>query len=200
MGRTVARYDFDAVVLAGGASRRMGGGDKTALDLGGVSLLDRALEGAAGAQQTVVVGAARPTKRDVLWTREEPSGGGPAAALASGLRLVSAPFVLALAGDLPFVTGRTVARLLAAAQPSGAVMLDDDGRVQWLLSCWPTGLLRGALGGNQAGRALHRQLAPLKPEHVAGGHEWPEWFDCDHPEDVVAAKELLNEPARRLAP
>jgi molybdenum cofactor guanylyltransferase len=199
LGRpTVARYD--AVVLAGGASRRMGGGDKTALDLGGLSLLDRALEAAAGAQQTIVVGAARPTNRDVLWTREEPAGGGPAAALASGLRLVSAPFVLALAGDLPFVTGETVVRLLGAAQPSGAVMVDDDRRVQWLLSCWPTALLRGALDGDQTGRALHRQLEPLKPAHVTGGQEWPEWFDCDHPEDVVAAKELLNEPARRLAP
>ena len=196
--RPVARYD--AVVLAGGASRRMGGGDKTALDLGGLSLLDRALQAAAGAEQTIVVGAARPTNRDVLWTREEPPGGGPAAALASGLRLVSAPFVLALAGDLPFVTGETVGRLLAAAPVSGAVMVDDDRRVQWLLSCWPAALLRGALDGDQAGRSLHRQLEPLKPAHVTGGQKWPEWFDCDHPEDVVAAKELLNEPARRLAP
>lgn len=199
MGRpAVTRYD--AVVLAGGASRRMGGGDKTALDVGGLSLLDRALEAAAGAEQTIVVGARRPTNREVMWTREEPPGGGPAAALASGLRLVTAPFVLALAGDLPFVTGETVVRLLAAAQPSGAVMLDDDGRVQWLLSCWPTALLREALGGDQAGRSLHRQLEPLKPAHLTGGEKWPEWFDCDHPEDVVAAKELLNEPARRLAP
>ena len=129
----------------------MGGGDKTALDVGGLSLLDRALEAAAGAEQTIVVGAARPTRRDVRWTREEPPGGGPAAALASGLRLVSAPFVLALAGDLPFVTGETVVRLLAAAQPSGAVMVDDDRPRPMAAQ-----LLADGVAARGAGRAIRR--------------------------------------------
>ena len=190
---------FDAVVLAGGGSRRMGGTDKTALPVGGASLLDRALLAVAGARQTVVVGAERPTATSVRWTREQPPGGGPAAGLACGLQLVASPLVVVLAGDLPFVTFESVTRLLAAARPAGAVMVDDAGRPQWLLSCWPTELLRGALPGDQEGRSLREQLRPLTPARLepAGGR--PEWFDCDEPADLVAAKELLDESAGRLA-
>ncbi len=190
---------YDAVVLAGGASRRMGGGDKTTLALGGVSLLDRTLEAVVDAEQTIVVGVPRPARREVRWTLEQPPGGGPAAALASGLSLVAAPLVVVLAGDLPFITPQTVGRLLAAASPAGSVMVDQDGRLQWLLSCWPTDLLRLALGGDQAGRSLHRQLAPLTPAAVKGAGMRPEWFDCDNPADLAAAKELLDESAGRLA-
>jgi molybdopterin-guanine dinucleotide biosynthesis protein A len=190
---------YDAVVLAGGGSRRMGGGDKTALAVGGVSLLDRALGAVADARQTVVVGDERPTARLVAWTREQPRGGGPAAALACGLSLVTSPLIVVLAGDLPFVTRETVNRLLEAARPAGAVMLDDAGRTQWLLSCWPTEIVRGALTGDQEGRSLREQLRPLTPARLepAGGR--PEWFDCDDPADLVAAKELLDGPAGRLA-
>jgi molybdopterin-guanine dinucleotide biosynthesis protein A len=190
---------FDAVVLAGGGSRRMGGGDKTALPVGGVSLLDRALLAVTDARQTVVVGVERPTAAPVRWTQEEPPGGGPAAGLARGLRMVASPLVVVLAGDLPFVTAETVARLLAAAHPAGAVMLDDAGRPQWLLSCWPAEVLRGALSGEQAGRSVREQLQGLAPARLEPGGGRPEWFDCDDPADLVAAKELLDEPARRLA-
>ncbi len=190
---------YDAVVLAGGGSRRMGGGDKTALPVGGVSLLDRALDAVADARRTIVVGPARPTGRAVVWTCEQPAGGGPAAALACGLSIVTAPLAVVLAGDLPFVTGEAVGRLLAAARPAGAVMVDSAGRLQWLLSCWPSELLREALAGDQTGRSLHAQLRPLTPARLEGAGGRPEWFDCDEPADLVAAKELLDEPAGRMA-
>ena len=78
-------------------------------------------------------------------------------------------------------------------------MVDDAGRLQWLLSCWPTGVLRSTLAGDQSGRPLHRQLAPLQPARVEGVGDRPEWFDCDGPADFAAAKELLDESAGRLA-
>jgi len=70
---------FDAIVLAGGASRRMGGGDKTALEVGGVPLLDRALEAVRAASTVVVVGPSRTvlTPLHVRWTREDRSARGP---------------------------------------------------------------------------------------------------------------------------
>ncbi len=177
----------------------MGGGDKTAMAIGGTSLLDCALAAVAGASQTIVVGSARPTIREVQWVREDPPGGGPAAALACGLGLVTAPVVMVLAGDLPFVTAETVGRLLAASADSGAVMVDDEGRLQWLLSCWPAEMLRGALMGEQAGLSLHRQLAPLSPAKVESVGRRPEWFDCDAPAQFAAAKELSDESTGRLA-
>ena len=44
------------MVLAGGAARRMGGVDKTALQIGGRTLLDRTLSAVATADPLVVVG------------------------------------------------------------------------------------------------------------------------------------------------
>lgn len=195
----LAGQSYDAVVLCGGGSRRMGGGDKTALPLGETTLLDRVLAAAAGAGQTIVVGSARATTRPVRWTREQPPGGGPAAALSCGLSLVTAPLVVVLAGDLPFVTPGTVSRLLAAARPDGVVMVDDAGRLQWLLSCWPSELLRAVLLGDQAGRSLHEQLRSLTPASLTAAAGRPEWFDCDDPASLVAAKELLDEPTGHVA-
>ncbi|MEU6735450.1 DUF6457 domain-containing protein [Streptomyces physcomitrii] len=81
---------FDAVVLAGGGARRLGGADKPGLRVGGRRLLDRVLTACAAAERTVVVAAPRPTVRPVRWTREEPPGSGPVAALAAGLRALDA--------------------------------------------------------------------------------------------------------------
>jgi molybdopterin-guanine dinucleotide biosynthesis protein A len=120
---------YDAVVLAGGEARRLGGTDKPALPVGGRVLLDRVLTACAGAGTTVVVGPRRPTARPVRWTREDPPGGGPLPALAAGLAALeggSAPgavgrgeVVVVLAADLPFLTASTVGSLVAALGPAG---------------------------------------------------------------------------------
>ena len=61
------------MVLAGGRAERLGGEDKAALEVGGATLLERALaRGCSGARRVVVVGDERPTARPVLWTREHP--------------------------------------------------------------------------------------------------------------------------------
>ncbi|MFG2195084.1 DUF6457 domain-containing protein [Streptomyces sp. NPDC048639] len=106
-------HAYDAVVLAGGAAKRLGGADKPGLSVGGRPLLDRVLGACADAAVTVVVGSRRPTVRAVRWAREEPPGAGPLAALDAGLRQVTAPVVLALSADLPFLSADTVRVLLA---------------------------------------------------------------------------------------
>ncbi|MET9294463.1 DUF6457 domain-containing protein [Streptomyces sp. NPDC003077] len=108
---------YDALVLAGGAAKRLGGADKPALPVGGRPLLDRVLAACPDAATTVVVGPPRPTVREVVHAREDPPGGGPLAALGAGLRHTSAPVVLVLSADLPFLTRGTVRSLLAAVVP-----------------------------------------------------------------------------------
>ncbi|WP_407551497.1 DUF6457 domain-containing protein [Streptomyces sp. Pv4-95] len=110
--------DYDTIVLAGGAARRLGGADKPALSVGGRPLLDRVLAACPDAAVTVVVGPRRPTSREVRRALEDPPGGGPLAALDAGLRQTSAPTVLVLSADLPFLTAATVRDLLAAATQS----------------------------------------------------------------------------------
>ncbi|HMA46864.1 MAG TPA: NTP transferase domain-containing protein, partial [Frankiaceae bacterium] len=128
---------YDAVVLAGGRARRLGGADKPALEVGGRPLLDRVLGAVADAARLVVVGPCRPTARAVRWAREEPPGGGPAAALAAGLPLVTAEVVAVLAADLPFLSAELVAALRrSAAGADGALLVDPGGRDQVLAGVW----------------------------------------------------------------
>ena len=77
-----------AVILAGGQGRRLGGRDKPALLVGGRTLLDRALDAVSGVP-VVVVGPPRALPAGVFRVAEDPPGGGPAAAVAAGLRRVA---------------------------------------------------------------------------------------------------------------
>ncbi|MFJ7064140.1 DUF6457 domain-containing protein [Streptomyces sp. NPDC101115] len=77
---------YDAIVLAGGAARRLGGADKPGVRVGGRPLLDRVLAACRDAGRIVVVAEPRATAHPVEWAREEPPGGGPVAALDAGLR------------------------------------------------------------------------------------------------------------------
>lgn len=191
---------YDAIVLAGGTSRRMGGGDKTALAVGNVPLLDRVLAALAGASVRVVVGEPRATSVAVTWTREEPPGGGPVAALAAGLPLVSSDVVVVLAGDLPFLDAASVATLVAgvAGLPTegardGAVAADESGAAQWLCGAWRTASLRRLVGaaGPVEGLALRRLLAGASYDIIRLSYDGAvgPWFDVDTPDDLVRAKE-----------
>ncbi|WP_406360909.1 NTP transferase domain-containing protein [Streptomyces sp. NBC_00715] len=111
---------YDAVVLAGGSARRLGGADKPGVRVGGRALLDRVLAACADAAVTVVVAEPRATARPVRWAREDPPGGGPVAALDAGLRHTTAPYVVVLSADLPFLDEKTVRRLLDALAGAGA--------------------------------------------------------------------------------
>ena len=194
---------YDAIILAGGASRRMGGGDKTALAVGEVALLDRVLAAVGEASLRIVVGDQRPTAVAVTWAREVPAGGGPVAALAAALPLVGSDTVVLLAGDLPFFDATSVASLLAALgvlRPDdtppirdGAVAADDAGKPQWLCGAWRTAALRRlvAAAGPVEGLALRRLFTEASYELVRlsdDGRVGP-WFDIDTPDDLARAKE-----------
>uniref|UniRef100_UPI00117DF83F molybdenum cofactor guanylyltransferase n=1 Tax=Streptomyces murinus TaxID=33900 RepID=UPI00117DF83F len=147
-GATAAPLPYDAVVLAGGAARRLGGADKPGVRIGGRALLDRVLTACAAARTTVVVAAPRSTARPVRWAREEPSGAGPVAALAAGLRHTTAAHAVVLSADLPFLRADTLRRLLTALGESGAdgaLLTDAEGRDQPLVAAYRTAALRREL-------------------------------------------------------
>ncbi|MEU5050678.1 NTP transferase domain-containing protein [Streptomyces sp. NPDC021096] len=192
---------YDAVVLAGGAARRLGGADKPAVRVGGRSLLDRVLGACGGAARTVVVGPRRPTVRPVIWAREEPPGGGPLAGLAAGLRHVRAERVLVLSADLPFLGEDAVRALLAGLEGAGAgaegvVVVDGDGREQPLVGAYRSepllrelGLLvaeHGTLGGLPL-RLLTAELALGRLHHPTAS------FDCDTWEDIGTARARIRD-------
>jgi molybdopterin-guanine dinucleotide biosynthesis protein A len=191
---------YDAIVLAGGAGRRLGSLDKPGLLVGGRRLLDRVLAAVPDAGRAVVVGPPRPhLPAGVLTVREHPPGGGPVAAVAAGLAPVSAAAVAVLAGDLPFVTSATVeqlrAELAAAARDvDGVFVTDGDGRDQPLLGVWRTASLRRACAalGCVDGVAVHRLVGLLAvrrlPVDSTDGTP-PPWLDCDTEVDLRTARE-----------
>ncbi|MEV6394992.1 NTP transferase domain-containing protein [Streptomyces sp. NPDC051907] len=191
---------YDAIVLAGGAAKRLGGADKPAVSVGGRALLDRVLGVCCDAGRTVVVGGRRATARPVLWAREDPPGGGPLPALDAGVRQAQAEAVLVLSADLPFLGEGTVRQLLDALAAGGrdAVLLTDpDGRDQPLVAAYRTEPLRRGLGalaaehGSLTGLPLRLltqelDLARVSADPLAS-------FDCDTWEDISAARARIRE-------
>ncbi len=186
---------YAAVILAGGAGRRLGGATKPLLPVGGWTLLDRVLAAVPDAGPRVVVGPATlGVPPGVTRVSEKPPGGGPVAGLAAGLTGVEAPVVALLAADLPFLTGQAIERLrreLDGSTVDGVVYVDDQGRHQTLCGVWHTEALRAALREfpEHHGTALRRLLAGLRVgtvSHDTAGP--PPWYDCDSPEDLNRAE------------
>lgn len=155
--------EFDAVILAGGRSSRLGGVPKAQLAFDGATLLERTLAAARGARRAVVVGpqvGGLPT--EVLGCREEPPFAGPAAAIAAGLDALAgaaeqagnspAALTLVLACDMPRVAA-AVGTLLAAGEEGrtgvpgvdGAMAVSSDGRPQPLVGLYRTAALQRAV-------------------------------------------------------
>jgi molybdopterin-guanine dinucleotide biosynthesis protein A len=168
-----------AVVLTGGSGSRMGGVDKGSIELDGVTLLERALSATVTAVEVVVVGDQVPTSRPVTWTREDPSGGGPAAGLLAGLdRFLRPPDLVAvLAVDMPLVGPGTFARLLDSLDTAydGALLVDDQGKPQPLCGVYRRAALEGARPEDREqehGLPVHRLLGALTLTQVeAVAHE-----------------------------
>jgi molybdopterin-guanine dinucleotide biosynthesis protein A len=197
------------VILAGGTGRRLGGVDKAGLVVAGLPLLDRVLEASAAAARTVVVGEPRPTVRPVIWTREDPPGGGPVPGLAAGLAaLRPAPddqsdkgddepgdndrdITVVLATDLPWLRSVDVTRLIAALRThpgtDAALFFDETGRTQPLVAAYRTSSLEAALAavtpldGTPVRLVVHQLAVVTVPDLGAAG-------DCDTPDQLAAAR------------
>ena len=164
--------DVDAVVLAGGRARRLGGIDKLALtDATGARLLDRVLAAVAGCARVVVVGPPREGLGEAVRVREDPPFAGPVAAVAAALPHVGEGWVIVLAGDQPQVASGVAALRSAAAEcpgdVDGVVLVDSDGRRQWLCAVYRASALRAALA-DATGLADAAGLADADVESEAG--------------------------------
>lgn len=155
---------FDAVILAGGRSSRLGGVPKSQLLYDGETLLARALGAAAGAAKTVVVGPdPGGLPAGVLACREDPPFSGPASAIAAGMGALAAdrggspsPLTLILACDMPHSAAAvrvlrsnldaTAAGFNAASGGDGAMAVTPEGRKQPLAGLYRTDSLLRAVG------------------------------------------------------
>jgi molybdopterin-guanine dinucleotide biosynthesis protein A len=165
---------YAGAVLAGGRARRLGGLDKTALRIGKTTPLERALAALAGASTRIVVGPE--------------VDGGPVHAIASAVSRTDEPWIVVLAGDLPFVTLEAVETLLHASGADGAIAIDGDGRDQPLLGAYRVESLRAALPQATQGARLKDLIARLTLARIPLPGVPPPWWDCDTEADLMEAR------------
>lgn len=189
------------VVLTGGTARRLGGVDKTALDVGGRRVLERLLDD-VGDAPVVVVGVPRDVGRDVLWAREEPPHGGPYAGVAAGVAAgvdahPATETVVVLAGDQPFA-GSAVAPLLTALDTApevdAALAAGPDGRPQPLLAAYRLAAVRERLRADVRDRPARDLVRDLRTVVVAV--PGPTVLDVDDDTDLRTARRVARDVSR----
>jgi molybdopterin-guanine dinucleotide biosynthesis protein A len=196
------------VLMAGGQSRRMGGGDKCLRPLAGTPILAHVIARVRPQVGPLLLNAngdpARfavfglPVKADVV-------GGfaGPLAGVLTGLEWAAAAapgcaWLASFATDAPFLPEDLVERLLAAVEAEGADMAcaASDGREHPVFGLWPLALapdLRRAMVEEEVRKVdvwtarykLARVDFPLL--ETAAGPLDP-FFNTNRPEDLEAAE------------
>jgi molybdenum cofactor guanylyltransferase len=196
------------LLLAGGLSRRMGGGDKTLRLLGGRTILDHILERVrpqvgplvlnANGDPARFAGTGLPVASDVV-----PDYAGPLAGVLTGLdwaaeHAPAARWVATFATDAPFQPVDLVERLQAAVEREGADMAcaRSAGREHPVFGLWPVHLrhdLRRAMVEDQIRKvdvwtARYRlAVADFDTDPV------DPFFNTNRPEDLAEAERLLAE-------
>ncbi len=140
------------VVLAGGQARRMGGGDKCLLEIGGQSLLGRAIDRLSPQVSDLVINAngdaARFCSFEPPVVKDTVEGFvGPLAGVLAGMRwtlehVPEAPYIITAASDTPFFPRDLAQRLLQGAGNDGLsiVLAASNGRVHPVFGLWPVAL------------------------------------------------------------
>jgi molybdopterin-guanine dinucleotide biosynthesis protein A len=190
------------VVLAGGEGRRIGGAKATRV-LGGHTLLERALERAAGWSDHVAVAVraedqAVPAGVDLL--TDDPAIPGPLAGIASALRFAAsrgAETVLTLPCDAPFLPDDLADRLTEALTPvAGVALARSGGQLHPTCALWRAG--RGPLAALGAYATTGRgALMGLADAVGFIAVDWPAepldpFFNINTAEDLARAEALLE--------
>ena len=199
------------LVLAGGLARRMGGGDKARIRVGGTTILARVLTCLKPQCERIIINANGDPARFVdtglpAVADSVPDFAGPLAGILAGLDWAAAhapeiDWLLSVPGDCPFLPRDVVPRLHAARATAGtplACARSGDWRHP-VVGLWPLALrddLRRAL----LDEGLHK-IEVWTARHGIAIAEWPAtpvdpFFNVNTPDDAAAAERLARlEPA-----
>jgi molybdopterin-guanine dinucleotide biosynthesis protein A len=191
------------LVLAGGRSSRMGGGDKCRIDLDGQTLIERVIArlmpqvdqlAIAAGDKTTQGFANLPRLRDGV-----PGSAGPLAGLLAGLEwaaMKDCAYVLSMPCDVPFLPADLASRLLEAAAGQDAAVAASGGQTHYVVGLWPVGLAPALR--EQVMKHELRSAGAWAASMRTGIAVWPsDTFDPFHninrPEDVETARRILSE-------
>jgi len=122
MADAMSSFPFSAAILAGGRATRFGGRDKSALVVGGITILERQIAALASvSDDLLLVGAARDA-RDARAIPDLVAGCGPLGGLQAALTAARHDRVFVVACDMPHVEAPLVRHLAALAGDADAVV------------------------------------------------------------------------------
>jgi len=193
------------LVLAGGLARRMGGGDKARIKIGGLTILQRVLDGIAPQCSGLIINANGDPVRfaDVglpVVADSVPDFAGPLAGILAGLDWAAAnapqiDWLLSVPGDCPFLPKDLVARLHEARIAAGTPLACARSG-EWrhpVVALWPVALredLRRALVDEN----LHK-IEIWTARHGVALADWSAepvdpFFNVNTPEDAARAEQI----------
>lgn len=179
------------IILAGGASRRMGS-DKALVEVGGRPMAGWVADAMAGFDRVVMVGRHRGVAGLEAIPDLQPGPAGPLNGLHTALTILRQP-VVAVAVDQPLVRSGTLDRLaeLAAANQT-AVCVDE--RPQVTCAAYSPDCLDEAERILHSGGSMQQMLRSVPWTRVdreiwsSWGEDGRSWFSMDSPNDIVAAE------------
>jgi molybdopterin-guanine dinucleotide biosynthesis protein A len=194
------------LLLAGGQSRRMGGGDKALRVIGGIPLLERVIERMRPQVETLVLNANGDPARFASFALavvpdSVPDYAGPLAGVLAGLDWTAehrpdCTYVVSVATDAPFLPRDLVSRLVHGMEKSRADLAcaSSAGQPHPVIGLWPVRLredLRHAVVDETVRKvdvwtARHRlATVPFHSEPI------DPFFNANRPEDLATATALL---------
>lgn len=196
------------LVLAGGLARRMGGGDKSLIEIGGVTILERVLSRMKPQCSRMIINANGDASRFgftglPIVPDDIPDFAGPLAGILAGLDWAAAnepdtEYIASVPGDCPFLPRELVQRLEEARNHEGkplACAKSGDWRHP-VVGLWPVALradLRHALMKEQ----LHK-IEVWTARYGVATAVWPDqpidpFFNVNTPEDAARANEVAKQ-------
>ncbi len=207
---TDAKSRLVGVVLAGGLSRRMGGGDKGLAAMGAATMLDEVLRRIVPQVGRVVLNANGDRARfarfgcDVVPDTVD-GFVGPLAGILAGMRwasvnVPSASHVLSVSSDAPFLPADLARRFVEALErePGRIAMAASGGELHPVIGLWPVDLaddLEGALREGVrkvlAWTDRHGTVAVPFAMMSAGLETFDPFFNANTPEELDEARRIL---------
>jgi len=205
------RRDIIGVVLAGGQSRRMGGGDKGLLSMGGRSMLAHVVERLGPQVAGLLVNAngdpARFAQLGLPVAADTVEGFvGPLAGVLTGMRWVSrhvpaATHIVTASSDAPLLPLDLVDRLVAAVEgkAKSIALARSAGELHPVIGLWPVDLADDLDAALRAGlrKVLHwtdrHGTVPVDFAFARlGGRDVDPFFNANTPEELDELRRLIE--------
>jgi molybdopterin-guanine dinucleotide biosynthesis protein A len=196
-----------AVILAGGLSSRLGGGDKPLLELAGEPILAHAIRRLKAQADIVAINANGDAGRFATYGLPviadiKPGNPGPLGGVQAGMHWATAAGasqLLTVAGDTPFFPADLLQGLVDASKDEQIAVATSSGQPHPTFALWPTSLADDldaflASGGRKVTAMIERHphiSVEFAAARLPGGAVDP-FFNINTPDDLAQARRLME--------